>query len=61
MGSCSNRNETENERLGRFAREVSTQRDTSNSDWQCSKGAEIRGRLGVEKGNQFIADMNKYK
>lgn len=61
MGSCSNRGESKEEKIGRFAKEVSSTRDTSNFDWQISKGAEIRGTLGVEKGNQFISDMRKYK
>ena len=60
MGSCSNRSETREEKLGRYAKEVSSTRDTSSFEWQTSKGAEIRGTLGVEKGNQFITDMKKY-
>ena len=60
MGSNSNRSESKSERLTRFAKNVQTG-DTKSSSWQTSKGAEIRGRMGVEKGNQFIADMNKYK
>jgi len=60
MGSNSNRSESKNERLNRFANNARTG-DTSSSSWQISKGAEIRGRMGVEKGNQFIADMKKYR
>lgn len=60
MGSNSNRSETKNERINRFAENARTG-NTSSFDWQISKGAEIRGRIGVEKGNQFIADMKKYK
>lgn len=61
MGSNSNRGETKNERLGRFASDIANTKDTSSFKWQTSKGAEIRGQLGVEKGNQFIKDMEKYK
>ena len=60
MGSNSNRSESKSEKLNRFANNVRTG-DTSSFTWQTSKGAEIRGKMGVEKGNQFIADMKKYK
>jgi hypothetical protein len=60
MGSNSNRSETRSETLNRFANNVRSGK-TSDSNWQISKGAEIRGKLGVEKGNQFISDMKKYK
>lgn len=60
MGSNSNRSESKDERLNRFANNARTG-DTSSSSWQTSKGAEIRGRMGVERGNQFIADMKKYR
>jgi hypothetical protein len=60
MGSNSNRSETRSETLNRFASNVRTNY-TSSSNWQTSKGAEIRGKMGVEKGNAFIADMKKYK
>ena len=60
MGSNSNRSESKSEKLNRFVNNVRTG-DTSSSTWQTSKGAEIRGKMGVEKGNQFIADMKKYK
>lgn len=60
MGSNSNRSESKSEKLNRFANNVRTD-DTSSSNWQTSKGAEIRGKMGVEKGNQFIADMKKYR
>lgn len=59
MGSNSNRTETKQERLVRFAKNVTTG-NTNSSEWQTSKGAEIRGKMGVEKGNKFIADMKKY-
>jgi len=54
MGSCSNRGETKEEKIGRLAKEISVAKDTSSSDWQTSKGAEIRGTMGVERGNAFI-------
>ena len=60
MGSNSNRSESKSEQLNRFANNARTG-NTSSSNWQTSKGAEIRGKMGVEKGNQFIADMKKYK
>jgi len=60
MGSNSNRSETRSETLNRFANNARTGK-TNDSSWQTSKGAEIRGKLGVEKGNAFIADMKKYK
>ena len=60
MGSNSNRSETRSEKLNRFSNNVRSGR-TSDSSWQTSKGAEIRGSMGVEKGNAFIADMKKYR
>lgn len=60
MGSNSNRSESKSEKLDRFAKEV-RRGDTTSSNWQTSKGAEIRGSMGVNKGNQFIADMKKYR
>jgi hypothetical protein len=60
MGSNSNRSESKSEKLNRFADNVRIG-DISSSNWQTSKGAEIRGKMGVEKGNQFIADMKKYR
>ena len=60
MGSNSNRSENKSERTTRFAKEVISG-NTNSSSWQTSKGAEIRGRMGIEKGNQFIADMKKYR
>tara|TARA_R110000851_G_scaffold315229_3_gene477574 strand:- start:5786 stop:5959 length:174 start_codon:yes stop_codon:yes gene_type:complete len=57
MGSNSNRSENANERTVRFAH-TATQRGFTTS----SKGAaEIRGRMGVSKGNAFINDMKKYR
>ena len=61
MGSCSNRGETKEEKISRFAKEISESKDTSSFEWQTSKGAWIRGELGVEKGNEFIAAINKLK
>ena len=55
MGHNSNRGETKPERISRFAKEVSRCRDTSSFEWQTSVGAEIRGRMGVDRGNKFIA------
>jgi len=56
----SNRGETREEEVARFAKEITSCRDTSNFDWQISKGAEIRGKMGVEQGNKFIEDIKKY-
>lgn len=60
MGSNSNRSESKSERITRLASNARTG-NPSSSQWQTSKGAEIRGRMGVEKGNAFIRDMQKYK
>lgn len=60
MGSCSNRTETKTEKLGRFAKEVHSA-DTSSFEWQTSKGAEIRGELGVKNGNKFIEALKGNK
>jgi hypothetical protein len=57
MGSCSNRPLSREEKIAKFAKEVSKHRysgEDSESDWQCSVGAKIRGELGIEKGNAFI-------
>ena len=61
MGSCSNRGETREEKITRFAKEVISERDISRTEWQSSKGAEIRGVMGIDKGNEFINDMKKYR
>lgn len=61
MGSNSNRNETREEVVSRLSNQVRSTRDTSDFNFQISTGAEIRGRMGVEKGNQFINDMKKYR
>lgn len=60
MGSCSNRSETKNEKIGRYATEVS-RANRSQTNWQdnyekfqSSTGASIRGTMGIEKGNAFI-------
>jgi len=60
MGSNSNRGENRDEMLNRFAKEVRRTREV-DSKFQSTIGAEIRGKLGTEKGNQFIKDMRKYK
>lgn len=51
MGSCSNRGEDRNERISRFTKEISRARDTEDA---IRNGSEIRGTLGIEKGNKFI-------
>ena len=61
MGSNSNRSETKNESLNRLGSSVRNDRDTSSTKFQTSTGAEIRGKMGVEKGNEFISDMKKYR
>lgn len=55
MGSNSNRSMSEDERVADYAKKISSTRDTSSSSFQWSTGAEIRGMMGVEKGNAFIA------
>ena len=60
MGSCSNRSETREEKVGRYASEVSKASRTQShwqdnyENFQSSTGAKIRGEMGVEKGNAFI-------
>ncbi len=58
MGSCSNRNETKAEKIGRFAKEVYSAKNTSSFNWQTSKGAEIRGTLGIEKLIYYETNVN---
>ena len=60
MGSCSNRGETKEEKTSRFVQNILSTKNF-DTNWQSSKGAKIRGMLGVEKGNQFIKDIKKYK
>jgi len=55
MGSNSNRSMSKDERISDYARQISNTRDTSSSSFQASTGAKIRGEMGVEKGNAFIA------
>lgn len=59
MGSCSNRSLTKNERLANYVKEIGNCRDTLDFNWQTSTGAEIRGELGIEKGNDFIKAIKK--
>lgn len=54
MGSCSNRSDTQAEKIAKFAEQVANTRDVSSFDFQISTGAKIRGQLGIEKGNAFI-------
>lgn len=54
MGSNSNRSWTKEEKLGQYATKIANTRNTHSSNFQCTTGAEIRGMLGVEKGNAFI-------
>ena len=54
MGSCSNRGLTQSEKISQFAKKVSECRDISDWDFQIHTGAEIRGELGIERGNAFI-------
>ena len=54
MGSCSNRSLTKSERIAKYAKEISSTRDTSDFKFQIGTGARIRGELGIEKGNAFI-------
>ena len=61
MGSNSNRGKTREERLSGYAKQVLNTRDTSDFNFQISTGAKIRGEMGVERGNQFISDMQKYR
>ena len=61
MGSCSNRSETKEEKLSRYAKDILSTRDTSSFEWQTSTGAEIRGSMGIEKGNAFIKSMKQFR
>ena len=66
MGSCSNRPESKEERVARFASEVINSHELRNGSergfehFQDTTGERIRGEMGVEKGNQFISDLRKY-
>jgi hypothetical protein len=61
MGQCSNRSKTRSEKIAEFAKEVYSHRfsEESESNWQCSVGAKIRGELGIKKGNDFINAIKK--
>ena len=61
MGQNSNRSETREEKLSGYAKQVLNTRDISDFNFQISTGAKIRGEMGVEKGNQFIRDIQKYR
>lgn len=65
MGSCSNRSETREEKISRFAGEISranrtqTHWQNNHEDFQSNEGARIRGEMGVKKGNEFIEAIRK--
>ena len=61
MGSNSNRPPTRSEKIGKYVKSIVDTIDTTSSEWQISKGAEIRGYMGVEKGNAFIKAINNVK
>ena len=54
MGMNSNRPENRSERLSRYTKEISTHEDNQSFDFELSVGSQIRGDLGIEKGNEFI-------
>ena len=61
MGHCSNRSDTREEKLGKWAKEIAQNRsfvngrsETAFEDFHSTTGAKIRGELGIEKGNAFI-------
>lgn len=55
MGSMSNRPLSKSEEIGKFVEEIIKNRNQTESfDWQTSTGAKIRGKMGVEKGNELI-------
>jgi hypothetical protein len=56
MGSNSNRQPSKAERIAGYSKSILEKSSMqSESDFQFSTGARIRGELGVEKGNKFIA------
>ena len=59
MGSNSNRSESKDEMIGRFAKEISGHKDNRSASFETSIGAEIRGCIGIEKGNEFINAIRK--
>ena len=59
MGS--NRGKMKDEVILRFVKEILSVNDINNWKWQNSIGAEIRGRLGIEKGNEFIKKIREVK
>ena len=67
MGSCSNRSDTREERIGKYAKEI-IKANRTQSYWQdnygkfqSTIGARIRGEMGERKGNEFIKDIRKYR
>ena len=59
MGQNSNRGLTREEEIAQYAKEVAECRNINDTDFQISTGAEIRGKLGIEKGNDFIRNIRK--
>lgn len=66
MGSCSNRSDSKEEKIGKWAKEISQNRsfvngrsESSYEEFHSTTGAKIRGELGVEKGNEFIEAIRK--
>ena len=61
MGSNSNRPDTKEEKIAKFTGRIAEAKrlHTDYSDFQTTVGAEIRGEMGIEKGNEFIKAINK--
>lgn len=54
MGHNSNRPLNRDEKVARFAKKIAEARDPYSFEFQMRTGAQIRGTLGVRKGNEFI-------
>jgi hypothetical protein len=61
MGHCSNRPDTQEEKISKWAKEISQntafisgRSESAYEDFHSTTGARIRGEMGIEKGNKFI-------
>ena len=61
MGHNSNRPLNRGERIAKYAKKISEHRGSRDRDFsfETQVGAEIRGQMGIERGNQFIDAIRK--